>query len=145
MKKPEPLKIRLKKLVIIDSNGCWRCTLKSRVGDGYVRINTGSRRDGTRKNQLAHRVSYETFIGPIPEGMTIDHLCEVTDCINPKHLKAKSSWDNTKRSKTSPTAVNARKTKCPQCGEKYSIKKNGHRYCRPCYLEYLRWYNANCR
>ena len=42
-------------------------------------------RDGM---EYAHRVSYEMFIGPIPKGLTIDHLCETTDCVNPRHLEA---------------------------------------------------------
>lgn len=145
MKQAQPIEARIKKLIRIDENGCWRSIIKSRVAGGYSRIKVGSRTDGSRKSVLMHRASYEAFVGIIPDGMTVDHLCEVTDCVNPKHLVLASSWDNTKRSKTSPTAVNARKTECPECGGAYSLKKNGGRYCRPCYLDYLKWYNKYCR
>jgi hypothetical protein len=36
---------------------------------------------------LAHRVVYEEAVGPIPEGLTIDHLCKTKDCVNPEHLE----------------------------------------------------------
>ena len=42
------------------------------------------------KSRPAHRVSYETFVGPIPEGLTIDHLCHTRHCVNPTHLRPAS-------------------------------------------------------
>lgn len=128
----------------VDKNGCWRWQ-KSIKPDGYVDITIGSRRNNTRKSVKAHRVSYEAFIGPIPEGLTIDHLCRVRDCVNPEHLEAVSMKENTMRSPISPTAVNARKERCPSCGGNYSTKKDGSRYCSPCALNYFRWYNDNHR
>ncbi|MGN6656099.1 MAG: HNH endonuclease signature motif containing protein [Rhodanobacter sp.] len=50
-----------------------------------------------RKNVLAHRYSYEISIGPIPEGMTLDHLCEVTQCVNPEHLEPVTLGENLRR------------------------------------------------
>lgn len=41
---------------------------------------------GTDKSLLAHRASYEYFIGPIQEGMHVCHTCDVPRCINPMHL-----------------------------------------------------------
>lgn len=45
----------------------------------------------------AHRWSYEHFVGPIPEGLTIDHLCKVKACVNPAHLEAVTSKENINR------------------------------------------------
>ncbi len=39
------------------------------------------------KNGLAHRYAYETMVGPIPEGLQIDHICQVQRCVNPAHLE----------------------------------------------------------
>lgn len=37
---------------------------------------------------LAHRVAYTLFVGSIPDGLVLDHLCRVQNCVNPKHLEA---------------------------------------------------------
>lgn len=48
----------------------------------------------------AHRLIYELAVGPIPEGMTIDHKCFVTDCVNPKHLQPETVKDNCERQRS---------------------------------------------
>lgn len=50
-----------------------------------------------RKNYLVHRVAYEFFVGSIPRGLVIDHLCENRSCYNPNHLEPKSRYANAKR------------------------------------------------
>lgn len=73
----------------VDDNGCWRW-LRSMVGK-YGR--------GPRKT-YAHRFYYEKAKGKIPNGFQIDHLCKVTDCVNPSHLEAVTSLENIRRSTT---------------------------------------------
>lgn len=60
-------------------DGCWLWT-GSLKGNGYGSFAW----DG--KTQHPHRVSYELFVGPIPEGMQIDHICNNPRCVNPRHL-----------------------------------------------------------
>lgn len=103
---------------------------------GHIRPNGyGSiRRDG--RTQYAHRWHYEQAFGPIPDGLTIDHLCRNRACINPAHLEAVTRQENTARG-MSPSAVTARTGYC-QHGhlmEGYNvilIKATGKRRCRAC-------------
>jgi hypothetical protein len=45
----------------------------------------------------AHRVSYEHYVGPIPKGLEIDHLCRVRHCVNPAHLGGSSETRSASR------------------------------------------------
>ncbi len=65
----------------------------------------------TRNNYAAHRLTYELFVGDIPEGYEIDHLCKVRHCVNPVHLEAVTRAENNSRS-SSPSSLNAKKTVC---------------------------------
>ena len=68
----------------IDGDGCWIWTGSRRgveVKNGHY---GGFWKDG--KSVLAHRMSYELFVGPIPEGMFVLHKCDVPLCVKPEHL-----------------------------------------------------------
>jgi len=72
------------------------------------------------KRYLAHRVSYEVFVGPIPDGMIIDHLCRNRACILPTHLEPVTHAENTRRgaqrpgSGAIPRAIVAEPVNCPK-------------------------------
>lgn len=95
-----------------------------------------------------HRFAYELLVGPVPEGLELDHLCRVTLCCNPEHLEAVTHRENLLRG-VAPCAVHAKKTHCPQ-GHPYDKVNTriykGMRTCRVCdrarsskrnYLRYL--------
>lgn len=93
---------------------------------------------------MAHRVAYELYRGPIPEGRQLDHLCRNTLCINPWHLDPVSAEENINRGRR----FESEKTHCPEghplAGENLYLKKNGWRECRICRREqYRRWVTGN--
>lgn len=105
---------------------CWEWTgYKNKLGYGGFTVST-TRRD------FAHRVAYELFVGPIPDGMTIDHLCENPSCVNPAHLEVVTQGENVLRSGTSSSGANLRKTVCPR-GHSYDrVTPSGSRRCSIC-------------
>jgi hypothetical protein len=62
---------------------------------------------------LAHRWSFEEFVGPIPNGLVIDHLCRTRACVNPAHMQTVTPRTNILRG-VGAGALNAAKTHCPK-------------------------------
>lgn len=78
---------RLLNMSELDDNGCWVWS-KYKEPRGYGKINVHS------EPRLAHRVSYEFFVGPIPDGLFLDHMCFNRACINPDHLRVVTNKQN---------------------------------------------------
>jgi len=93
--------------------------------------------------QQAHRVVYECVKGPIPHGLTLDHLCRNTLCVNPDHLEPVTMRENILRG-TGPSAQNAKKDHCKH-GHEFTDanthrrgpgRRVGKRECRECRRAY---------
>lgn len=97
------------------------------------------------KKRLAHRFSFQMFVGEIPEDLTIDHLCKTTLCIRPDHLEPVPGDINILRG-DGPAARNAVATTCwrghPFDAENTYWYPNGDRGCRICIREYGANYRA---
>jgi len=103
-------------------DGCW--IWKGRVDkDGYGRVG------GT---VAAHRMVWEIERGPIPEGMTLDHLCSTRPCVNPTHLEPVTYHVNRRRV---DERRRAREPVCQRCGGEWTINRRGVRHCQPCTAE----------
>jgi len=108
--------------------GCWLWTgAKTSVGYGLIQDDAPSRR-----SLAAHRLAYEWANGPIPEGLVIDHLCRVRECVRPEHLEAVSSQVNVERGPN----YSSNRSACPHGhlygGDNVWVDKRGKRYCRTC-------------
>jgi hypothetical protein len=88
------------------------------------------------KQVKAHRHAYELLVGPIQDGMQLDHLCRVRHCVNPDHLEPVNNRTNALRGRGF-AAINAAKDKCPN-GHSYTedntyrAPRTGWRQCRAC-------------
>ena len=107
------------------NTGCWHWSgvYDKRPSKGYGYIKT------LGKQRLAHRVAYELFRGPIPDGLQLDHLCQEKGCVNPDHLEILTNRENSLRYRQTITH-------CPK-GHAYDeqnthINKVGARVCRAC-------------
>lgn len=90
--KPRPAGLRLlEQMDLVPGSRCWRWTGSS-DRQGYGRIGTTA-----GKNTAAHRIAYETFVGAIPAGLVIDHLCRNKWCVNPDHLEPVTQAENVRR------------------------------------------------
>jgi hypothetical protein len=96
------------------------------------------------RSLLAHRVAYELEVGPIPDGLTLDHVrskgCRNRHCVNPDHLEPVTQRENVLRG-SGFAALNAAKTHCPR-GHQYTPENtyanphpDGGRICRTCKRE----------
>src|SRR5215207_7248301 len=85
-----------------------------------------------KRSLMAHRLAYEEFIGPIPAGMQLDHVCHTRDlscrggvtcphrrCVNPAHLEVVTQLDNVRRGRGGQN--NVQKTHCPR-GHPYDVE-----------------------
>lgn len=129
------------------ADGCWEW-LGARSPKGYGQFSIGA-----GEVWLAHRVSYTLHVGPIGDGMTVDHLCHNKWCVNPLHLDQVTRGENAARAWRDGLvggnhggAINRAKTHCKRgheyAGDNLYTDPRGDRYCRACKREADRRRNA---
>ena len=80
-----------------------------------------------QRERTAHRIVYGLLVGPIPDGLQLDHLCVNPPCVNPRHLEPVTLVENLLRG-INPPAMNARMTRCIRGHE---FDGTTHRYGKP--------------
>lgn len=112
------------------SDGCWKWTGPV-LATGYGRIMANGRM------VYVHRLVYEHFIGPVPDGLELDHLCRVPACCNPLHLEPVTHRENIRR------GFLARQGGLCHLGHEFDRVWGGKRYCSHC--ERLKYERAKRR
>lgn len=109
------------------NSGCWLWERHIK-NNGYGTITI---KDGGRwLTKHAHRVSFQAFVGPVPDGLDLDHKCRVRSCVNPDHLEPVTRSVNLSRSPIMNRQLG--KAHCP-AGHLYSgLDNRGARICHKC-------------
>lgn len=111
--------------------GCWEWQgFRNELGYGIAFVG--------KKRRRAHRVVYELLVGPIPDGLVLDHLYRNTPCVNPAHLEPVTQRENIRRAVWVVRKERAAaRTHCNRGHEltpenTYIVAKTGRRKCRKC-------------
>lgn len=86
----ERLPERFWRRVEVGALGCWVWT-GARTRAGYSSLRWGD------ETVYGHRLAYEVLVGPVPDGLQIDHLCRTRACVRPDHLEAVTQVENVRR------------------------------------------------
>lgn len=103
---------------------CWNW-IGTKCANGYGRFSL------KQLGVQAHRYAYTEFVGPIPDGLEIDHTCRNRACVNPAHLEPVTHKVNVLRSPINPIAVAANQEVCAE-GHQLETLRNGRRRCFIC-------------
>ena len=99
----------LKRVEISPWSQCW--LWNGGTKDGYAQVVTKSPETGRKVVRRGHRLIYEHLVGPVPDGLDLDHLCRNRECVNPAHLEPVPRGENVLRGATI-AAANKAKTHC---------------------------------
>lgn len=128
----------ISKIKFFNGTACWTWTaVRGTHGYGVLSIHGSS--------GCAHKFAYEFFVGRIPDGLELDHLCKDRGCVNPRHLEPVTHLENVRRG--SAGEPRRKITHCPKghpySGDNLYNRREGGRACKICRKEYSKKFREN--
>ena len=135
-KRKEPIQRFLSRVLLDDDDRCWEWIGQKNQAN-YGRFASDMINSPTRL-VVAHKFCYEYFVGPVPKGLELDHLCRNRSCVNPSHLEPVTHSENVLRG-ASPELARMRQRSKTHCrnGHEFTpentyFRKDTFRNCRAC-------------
>lgn len=133
---PVPIRTRVESRVTRQDRGhttpCW-IWQGATDRDGYPHMKIRG------KIKRSQRVVHEEYLGPIPEGYEVDHLCHVVQCLNPEHLEAVTPEENLRRRRVRHRTESS-------CANGHDVEhRNAHGDCKVCKREASARYRSRLR
>jgi hypothetical protein len=115
------------------TSACWHWH-GTRLANGYGQFRLGG---PDHRRVPPHRLAYELLVGPVPDGLVLDHLCRIPLCVNPMHLEPVTQRENMRRAR----AVSPKMQRRAACVHGHSffdpenvyVTPDGRRQCRACH------------
>lgn len=125
MTEPRPIVERIRERAVVTESGCWEWPTLAQNGYGRMRVGTLG---VDRRVGYAHIEAYTALVGPVPDGLVLDHLCSNRACCNPKHLEPVTQQENTARALGKTHCIRGHEL----TDDNVYTFPNGRRNCRAC-------------
>lgn len=123
---------------VVAGSNCW-------VWGGYTNHDGYGRVRWKRKLTMVHRLMYTQYVGEIPLGFELDHLCRNRACVNPTHLEPVLHKENMRRGISRCSKKVDCKRGHPLAGNNLYLDPTGARQCRKCDALWMKAFRAKKR
>lgn len=128
-------KIEVSETQFYNGSPCWIWKGLTNSVTGYGEFKIDAHRKSVLPRSSPHRYAYQYFVGAIPDGEEIDHLCHTRNCANPLHLRTLTHGDNQANRRNCYVNSGQCKNGHKMEGDNVRVDKNGRKKCKACNRE----------